>query len=96
MTRDLWFPPISALTRAVTVTDVHVLRRRVVRILPVAMVTGRSIISRGEALVVVVVLVRRGVVFRPVTAVVMMMMMIMLVTAAGHGVAIWRVISDVV
>jgi len=93
MTRDLWFPPISALTRAVTVTDVHVLRRRVVRILPVAMVTGCSIISR-EALMVVVVLVRRGVVFRPVTAVVMMMMMIMLVTAAGQGVAIWRVISD--
>jgi len=95
MTRDLWFPPISALTRAVTVTDVHVLSWTVVRILPVAMVTGCSIISR-EALVVVVVLVRRGVVFRPVTAVVMMMMMIMLVTAAGHGVAIWRVISDVV
>ena len=92
MARDLVFPPISVLTCPIVVTYVHVLSRRIISILPVAMVTSCTIRSRGcgHALMMMVVVVvvmmvvmmvmRCGLVFRPVCC----RSGMMLVTAAGR------------
>jgi len=100
-------PPISVLTRAITVTDVHVLCWRIRAILAVAMVTGASISSREALMTVKMIkmmkmIMRCRMVFRLVgclpVMIMMMMMMVMalvvvVVAAAGRQlVVITRVI----